>query len=85
MKMLDTQEICLKHTHTQNTIPTNPLLSEVPDMNFYCAMLHIQSAEKLHAQTSWGNRMDQNKDLQSSNSVLEVRPCSAMDHQTGPN
>jgi hypothetical protein len=50
MKMLDTQGIRL--TSEKNTIPTNPLVSEVPDINFYCAMLHIQSAEKLHAQTS---------------------------------
>ena len=76
-------------THTRNmfnirknTIPTKPLVSGVPDINFYCAMLHIQSAEKLHAQTSWGDRVDQNKDLLSSNCLSEMRPHSATDHQS---
>jgi hypothetical protein len=41
----------------------------------------IQSAEKLHAQTSWGDGRDQNKDLLLSNYVLDM--CSAMDHQSG--
>jgi hypothetical protein len=46
-------------------------------------MLHIQSAEKLHAQTSWGDRVDQNKDLLSSNCASEMCPRSAMDHRRG--
>ena len=45
-------------------------------------MVHIHSAEKLHAQTSWGDGVDQNKDLLSSNCVSEMRSYSAMDHQS---
>jgi hypothetical protein len=78
MNMLHTQEMFWK-----NTKPTNPPVSEFPDINFYCAMLHIQSAEKLNAQTSWGDRVDQNKDLLSSNCVSEMCPRSAVDHQSG--
>jgi len=59
------------------------MVSEVPDINCYCAMLNILTAEKLHAQTLCGERVDQNKDLLSSNRVSEMLPRSAMDHQSG--
>jgi len=43
----------------------------------------IQNAEKLHAQTSWVERGDQNKYLFSRNCVSETRPCSATNRQIG--
>jgi hypothetical protein len=44
---------------------------------------YIESVEKLHAQTSWGDRWDQNKDLFSRNYMSEMRPCSTTDRQIG--
>jgi len=44
----------------------------------------IQSAEKLHAQTLWGDRRDWNKDLLSSNCMLYMCPCSSTDNPSGP-
>ena len=38
---------------------------------------------KLHAQTSWGDMVEQNKDLLSMKYVSEMRPCSATGHQIG--
>jgi hypothetical protein len=46
-------------------------------------MTDVQVMEKLHAQTVWGDRRDHNKDLLSSNYMLDMHPCSATDHHTG--
>ena len=43
----------------------------------------LQEAEKLHAQTSWRDRRDWNKDFLSSDCVSNMRACSATDHQNG--
>ena len=45
----------------------------------------IPDAENLHAQTSWGDRKDQSKDLLTINSMSDICPCSATDHQSGSN
>ena len=44
-------------------------------------MVHIQGAEKLHAQTPWGDRGGQNADLLARNYMSEMRPCNTMDRQ----
>jgi hypothetical protein len=49
----------------------------------YKCKIYILAVEKFHAQTSWGDRRDWNKDLLSSNYKSEVCPCSATDHQSG--
>jgi hypothetical protein len=46
-------------------------------------ILDVQYVEKLHAQTLWGDRGYQNKDLLLGNHMLEVCPCSTTDHQSG--
>ena len=43
----------------------------------------MQDAEKLHAQTYWGERGEQHKDLLSSNYMSEMRLRSATDRQIG--
>ena len=48
-----------------------------------CLSKHIQSAEKLHAQTSWGDRRDQMEDLLSRNWMSDTRLCSATDCPSG--
>jgi hypothetical protein len=66
-----------------NTISTNTLVSEVPDINFYCAILHIQNMEnsvpKLHEVIGG----DHDKHFLSSNCMSEVHHCTATDHQSG--
>jgi len=42
----------------------------------------IQGCRKLHAQTLWGDRRDQNKNLFSSNCMSDMCPCSVTDHQS---
>jgi len=37
-------------------------------------MTDVQVVEKLHAQTVWGDRRDHNKDLSSSNYMLDLGP-----------
>jgi hypothetical protein len=48
-----------------------------------CVCVCVQSVEKLHAQTSWGDKREQNKDLLSSNYMSNMNLCSAMDHRSG--
>jgi len=43
----------------------------------------LQSAGKLHAQTSWGDTRAHNKDLFSSNYISEMDSCKATDGQIG--
>jgi len=45
----------------------------------------MQGAEKLHAQTLWGERRDQSIYLLSSNYMSDMCPCSALDHHSGSN
>jgi hypothetical protein len=46
-------------------------------------MTDVQVVEKLHAETVGGDRRDHNKDLLSSNYILDMRPCNATDHHRG--
>ena len=43
----------------------------------------IQNEEKLHAQNSWSDGRDQNRDLLLSKYNSDMRPCSATDHHIG--
>ena len=44
---------------------------------------HLRIAGKLHAETSWGDRGYENRDVLSTNYMLEMRPCSSEDRQIG--
>ena len=43
----------------------------------------IDDVEKLHAQTSWGDKGNQNKDVLPRHRMSDMRPCSATDRQIG--
>jgi hypothetical protein len=52
--------------------------------HFICILyFNTRNAEKLYAQTSWGDRRQHNKDLLSRNGMLVLRAGSATGHQSG--
>ena len=52
-------------------------------MNLIITVIFKHDAENLQAQTTWGDRTDQDKDLLTRNCVSDMHPCSATESQSG--
>ena len=52
-------------------------------MNLIIIVIFKYDAENLQAQTAWGDRTAQDKDLLTRNCMSDMRPCSATERQSG--